>query len=163
MASPFYALAATDIAGKEFPFAQLQGKVVLVVNVASQCGFTPQYKGLQELYDKYKDEGLVIIGFPCDQFGHQEPGQESEIASFCQKNFGVTFPMMAKIEVNGDNTHPVYQFLKSEKKQLFMERIKWNFEKFLINKQGEVVERFSSAGDPMRNIAPAVAKLLAEA
>ncbi|GAX83626.1 hypothetical protein CEUSTIGMA_g11050.t1 [Chlamydomonas eustigma] len=160
MSSPFYQLSAKDIKGQDFSFSQLEGKVVLIVNVASKCGFTPQYKGLQALYDKHKDNGLVILGFPCDQFGHQEPGGEEQIETFCTKNFGVSFPMMSKVEVNGGNTHPVYQFLKSEKKQMFMELIKWNFEKFLVDRSGNVVERFSSAGDPISHIEPKVAALL---
>lgn len=160
MASGFYGLSAKTIQGQDLSFSELQGKVVLVVNVASKCGFTPQYKGLQSLYDQYKDQGLVILGFPCDQFGHQEPGADSEIEGFCQLNFGVSFQMMSKIDVNGGNTHPVYQFLKKEKKQMFLEAVKWNFEKFLISKEGEVTQRFSSMADPMKDIAPAVAKLL---
>jgi len=159
--SPFYQLAAKDITGADFPFSQLQGKVVLVVNVASKCGFTPQYKGLQKLYDDYKDAGLVIVGFPCDQFGHQEPGSESDIQSFCSRNYGVSFPMMSKVDVNGGAAHPVYQYLKSEKKQMFMEAIKWNFEKFLVDKSGQVVQRFSSMGDPQQHIEPEVKALLA--
>ncbi|KAG1656026.1 hypothetical protein FOA52_005654 [Chlamydomonas sp. UWO 241] len=158
--APFYQLSATDIKGKEFKFDQLEGKVVLVVNVASKCGFTPQYKGLQALYEKYKDQGLVIIGFPCDQFGGQEPAPEAEVETFCQLNFGVTFPMMSKVDVNGASTHPVYQFLKHERKQMFMEVVKWNFEKFLVDQKGEVVNRFSSAGEPAKHIDPEVAKLL---
>lgn len=146
--SEFYSLIAKTIKGVDFPLAQLQGKVVLIVNVASKCGFTPQYTGLEALYKKYKDQGLVILGFPCNQFGSQEPGSPEEIQQFCSLNYPVSFPIMEKVEVNGDNTHPVYKFLKSQKKQLFMERIKWNFEKFLVNKEGVVVDRFSSLTTP---------------
>lgn len=158
--APFYALEAMDITKKPFPFSQLQDKVVLVVNTASKCGFTPQYSGLEELYQKHKDQGLVVIGFPCDQFGGQEPDDEVVIGQFCEARFGVTFPLMAKIEVNGDNTHPVYSYLKHEKKQMFMEKIKWNFEKFLVDRNGQVVKRFSSVADPMTHIEPEVSKLL---
>lgn len=157
--SDFYSLQANDLRGQPFSFEQLKGKVVLIINVASKCGFTPQYAGLQKLYDEFKDKGLVMLGFPCNQFGAQEPGGPEEIATFCSLNYGVTFPIMEKVDVNGDNTHPVYQFLKSQKKQLLMERIKWNFEKFLIDREGNVVERFSSAGTP-DHIRPAIEKLL---
>ncbi|CAA19364.1 Glutathione peroxidase-like peroxiredoxin gpx1 [Schizosaccharomyces pombe] len=146
--SHFYDLAPKDKDGNPFPFSNLKGKVVLVVNTASKCGFTPQYKGLEALYQKYKDRGFIILGFPCNQFGNQEPGSDEEIAQFCQKNYGVTFPVLAKINVNGDNVDPVYQFLKSQKKQLGLERIKWNFEKFLVNRQGQVIERYSSISKP---------------
>jgi glutathione peroxidase-family protein len=149
-----------NIRGETFDFSQLKGKVVLIVNVASQCGFTPQYKGLQELYDKYKDKGLEIIGFPCNQFGSQEPGGESEIQEFCQRNYGVTFPVMKKIEVNGENTHPIYAYLKTSKPGLLgLTRIKWNFEKFLVDKDGIVQERYSSLTTP-ESLAPAIEKLL---
>ncbi|KAH3903011.1 peroxiredoxin HYR1 SCDLUD_000615 [Saccharomycodes ludwigii] len=147
--SKFYELAPTDNKGNKYPFSELKGKVVLVVNVASKCGFTPQYKGLESLYQKYKDQGLVILGFPCNQFGNQEPGSSDEISSFCSLNYGVTFPIMKKIEVNGDQTDPVYQYLKNEKKGLLgLSRIKWNFEKFLIDKKGNVFERYGSITKP---------------
>jgi glutathione peroxidase len=125
-----------------------KGKVLLIVNTASQCGFTPQYKGLQELYAKYHDRGLEVLGFPCDQFGHQEPGTDQEIASFCEVNYGVTFPLFSKIEVNGSNAHPLYKFLKEEKGGLLGDKIKWNFTKFLVDKQGNVVERFAPTTTP---------------
>jgi len=157
----FFQFKVIDWNKKEFDFSQLKGKVTLVVNVASQCGFTPQYKGLQGLHDKYKDQGLVIIGFPCNQFGGQEPAAEEEIHTFCSRNYNVSFPIMGKVEVNGDNVAPVYKFLKSQQKQLLLERIKWNFEKFLVNKQGVVVDRFSSVATP-ESIEPAIQKLLAE-
>lgn len=145
----FYDLNPNDKTGKPFPFAELKGKVVLVVNVASKCGFTPQYKELEELNKKYKDQGLQIIGFPCNQFGKQEPGTDEEIGQFCQLNYGVTFPVLQKIDVNGDNASPVYKYLKEQKSGLLgLTRIKWNFEKFLIDKNGKVVERFSSLTKP---------------
>lgn len=145
----FYELSPSDAKGQPFPFEQLKGKVVLIVNVASKCGFTPQYKELEELNQKYKDQDVQIIGFPCNQFGHQEPGNAEEIASFCSLNYGVTFPVLNKIDVNGDKADPVYVFLKSQKSGLLgLNRIKWNFEKFLIDKNGNVVERFSSLTKP---------------
>ncbi|KAK5773713.1 glutathione peroxidase GPX2 PWA37_004997 [Arxiozyma heterogenica] len=148
--SEFYSLTPKDKSGNPYPFSQLEGKVVLIVNVASKCGFTPQYDGLEELYKKYKDQGLVILGFPCNQFGHQEPGTQEEIQEFCRLNYGVTFPIMQKIDVNGDNEDPVYRYLKSQKAGMFgLTRIKWNFEKFLIDKKGNVIERFSSLTKPV--------------
>ncbi|KAL6051122.1 Glutathione peroxidase 2 [Balamuthia mandrillaris] len=148
-AQSLHDLTAEDNQGNTFSFAQLKGKVVLIVNVASKCGFTPQYKALQALYDKYKDQGLVVIGFPCNQFGGQEPAPDAEIHEFCQRNFGVNFPLMKKIEVNGDHTHPVYAFLKSSKSGIFgLTRIKWNFEKFLVDKKGQVSQRYSSITTP---------------
>ncbi|KAF9917965.1 glutathione peroxidase gpx1 [Linnemannia zychae] len=160
MAAPnFFALTAKDKNHKEISMKDFEGKVVLVVNVASKCGFTKQYAGLEELYKKYKDQGFVVLGFPCNQFGGQEPGTEAEIDSFCQVNFGVTFPLMAKIDVNGEHEDPVYTYLKSQKKQLMMSRIKWNFEKFLIDRNGHVVERYASVSTP-ESIAKDVEKLL---
>ncbi|KAG0203563.1 glutathione peroxidase gpx1 [Mortierella sp. GBA30] len=155
----FFALSAKNKKHEEISMKEFEGKVVLVVNVASKCGFTKQYAGLEELYKKYKDQGFVILGFPCNQFGGQEPGNEEEIESFCQLNFGVTFPLMAKIDVNGDNEDPVYAYLKSQKKSLMMARIKWNFEKFLIAKDGSVYERYASVSTP-EAIAKDVEKLL---
>jgi glutathione peroxidase len=134
--------------GADQPLSGYKGKVLLIVNTASQCGFTPQYKGLQDLYAKYRDRGLEVLGFPCDQFGHQEPGSDTDIRSFCDLNYGVTFPIFSKIEVNGDNAHPLYKFLKSEKGGLLGDSIKWNFTKFLIDKQGNVVERFAPQTTP---------------
>lgn len=125
-----------------------KGKVVLVVNTASKCGLTPQYEGLEKLYKDYKDRGLVILGFPCNQFGKQEPGGAKEIAEGCLINYGVTFPMFSKIEVNGDNAHPIYKYLKSELKGTFGNRIKWNFTKFLIDKDGTPYKRFSPTTTP---------------
>lgn len=156
----FYDLAPLDNKGEPFPFSELKGKVVLIVNVASKCGFTPQYKELEELNQKYKDQGLVILGFPCNQFMGQEPGSSEEIASFCQLNYGVSFPVLKKVEVNGDNTDAVYKYLKSQKSGLLgLTRIKWNFEKFLINKEGKVVERYASTTKPS-SIASTIEKLL---
>ncbi|HWJ81226.1 MAG TPA: glutathione peroxidase [Nocardioides sp.] len=140
--------SATAIDGTEVDLSTYDGKVVLVVNTASKCGLTPQYEGLQQLYDKYADQGLVVLGFPCDQFGHQEPGDETEIAQFCSRNYGVSFPMFAKIEVNGDGTHPVYQWLKSEQGGLFGGSIKWNFTKFLVGRDGAVLERYAPTTAP---------------
>jgi glutathione peroxidase len=134
--------------GADRSLADFKGKVLLIVNTASQCGFTPQYKGLQELYAKYHDRGLEVLGFPCDQFGHQEPGSNEEIKSFCDVNYGVTFPLFSKIEVNGANAHPLYKFLKEEKGGLLGDKIKWNFTKFLVDKQGSVVERFAPTTTP---------------
>lgn len=145
----FHELAPLDAKNEPFPFSKLEGKVVLIVNVASKCGFTPQYKELEALNKKYADKGLQIVGFPCNQFGHQEPGNSEEIASFCSLNYGVSFPVLKKIDVNGDNTDPVYKYLKNQKSGLLgLNRIKWNFEKFLVDKKGAVVERYSSLTKP---------------
>jgi glutathione peroxidase len=136
------------IDGKDQDLGTYVGKVVLVVNTASECGLTPQYEGLQQLYDAYADRGLTILGFPCDQFGHQEPGTEDEIASFCQRNYGVSFPMFAKIEVNGSGTHPLFAWLKDEKRGLGGRAIKWNFTKFLIARDGTVLDRYAPQTEP---------------
>jgi glutathione peroxidase len=139
----------TGLDGKEIDLAQFKGKVVLFVNVASECGYTPQYKPLQEIYARHAKDGLVIIGVPCNQFGRQEPGSSKEIAEFCKKNYGVTFPMLAKIDVNGNNACPLYKFLTAkETNPNFAGKIGWNFEKFLIGRKGEVVARFASDVDP---------------
>jgi glutathione peroxidase len=144
-----YPFKAKTIDGKEISLSEYQGKVLLIVNVASQCGFTPQYEGLEKLYQKYKDSGFTVLGFPCNQFGAQEPGNEAEIKSFCDLNFGVTFPLFAKIDVNGANAHPVYQYLTNEKPGgLGTEAIKWNFTKFLIDSKGEPVKRYASTTKP---------------
>ncbi len=140
--------SATSIDGKPVDLSSYDGKVVLVVNTASKCGFTPQYKGLQELQDTYGDRGFEVLGFPCDQFGHQEPGDEEEIATFCERNFGVTFPMFAKIDVNGDGAHPLFQWLKKEEGGLLGGKIKWNFTKFLIGRDGQVIDRFAPTTKP---------------
>ena len=142
---------ATTIDGVEADLADYEGQVVLVVNTASQCGFTSQYAGLQELYDTYGERGFTVLGFPCDQFGNQEPGDETEIASFCERNYGVTFPMFAKIDVNGDEAHPLYAWLRDEKSGLLPgDGIKWNFTKFLIGRDGQVVKRFSPTTEPAK-------------
>jgi glutathione peroxidase len=131
------------------PLGDYAGQVVLIVNVASQCGFTPQYTGLEALYRRFKDRGFVVLGFPCDQFGHQEPGDEAEIQRFCSLTYDVTFPMAAKVEVNGPNAHPLYQRLKKAAPGLLgTEGIKWNFTKFLVNAQGEVVSRHAPTDKP---------------
>jgi len=126
-----------------------RGKTLLIVNVASQCGFTPQYAGLQALYDKFKDKQFVVLGFPCNQFGHQEPSGETEIVQFCNRNYGVSFPMFAKIDVNGENAHPLYKYLKSEKPGILgTEAIKWNFTKFLVGADGTVLKRYAPSDKP---------------
>jgi glutathione peroxidase len=139
---------ATALDGREVDLGEYAGKAVLVVNTASKCGFTPQYEGLEALYGEYKDEGLVILGFPCDQFGHQEPGTDEEIGEFCQLNYGVSFPMFSKIDVNGGNAHPLYQWLRSEKGGVLGNRIKWNFTKFLVGRDGRVIKRYGSTTTP---------------
>ncbi|MAS24807.1 MAG: glutathione peroxidase [Oceanospirillaceae bacterium] len=137
------------LSGTEQDLSEYQGSVVLIVNTASECGFTYQYEGLEALYQQYKDQGLVILGFPCNQFGHQEKGDNATIGAFCQKNYGVSFPMFAKIEVNGDGAAPLYQQLKSEAPGLLGSKgIKWNFTKFLINRQGKVVKRYAPTTKP---------------
>ena len=140
--------------------ADFEGKVLLIVNTASKCGFTPQFEGLEKLHEQYSDKGLVIIGFPCNQFGHQDPGSNDEIMEFCQLNYGVTFPMAEKIDVNGSRAHPLYKFLKSEATGLMgSKNIKWNFTKFLVDTEGNVVERFAPSTTPEK-IAASVATLL---
>ena len=169
--SPLYGFTAISNRGEEVDFASFQGKVLLIVNTASRCGFTPQYEGLEALYKKYQDKGLVVIGFPCDQFGHQEPGSNEEIATFCKLNYNVTFPLMDKVEVNGENASPLFKWLYGEKpfagfgtsdRAKMMDRmlsamdagyashpdIKWNFTKFLIDREGKVVDRFEPTVEP---------------
>ncbi len=139
----------TGLDGKEVDLAKYQGSVVLIVNVASECGYTPQYEALQALYAKYATKGMVILGIPCNQFGGQEPGSNKEIAEFCQKNYGVTFPLLAKVDVNGDNACPLYQFLTNKTTNpKFAGKIGWNFEKFLVARNGEVIAHFASNIDP---------------
>lgn len=153
--------SAADIKGKEQALSQYKGKVLLVVNTASKCGFTPQYKGLEALWEKYKDKGLVILGFPCNQFGKQEPGSSDDISSFCELNYGVSFPIFSKIDVNGGNAHPLFKHLKKEAPGLLgTEGIKWNFTKFLINREGQVVDRFAPTDTP-ESLEKKVAALLA--
>ncbi len=148
-ANTLYDIDVETLSGKTHSMDQYRDQVLLIVNTASKCGFTPQYAGLEELYKKFKDRGLVILGFPCNQFGQQEPGAADEIESFCQANYGVSFPMHAKIDVNGAGAHPLYQHLKKEKKgMLATEGIKWNFTKFLIGRNGEVIKRFAPNAAP---------------
>ncbi|GHB56799.1 glutathione peroxidase [Psychrosphaera saromensis] len=149
--SDFYTLSATSLQGQVINMSEYKDKVVLIVNTASKCGFTYQYEGLQDLYTKYKDQGFVILGFPCNQFGEQEKGSSDEITEFCQINYGVDFQMFEKIDVNGENEHPIYTYLKQQKPGfLGSKKIKWNFTKFLVSKQGEVVKRFGSTTKPQK-------------
>ena len=139
---------ATTIDGEEKSLADYRGRVMLITNVASKCGFTPQYAGLEKLYETYEDSGLAVLGFPCDQFGHQEPGDEAEIANFCSLTYDVKFPMFSKIDVNGSGAHPLYQWLKSQKAGLLGGRIKWNFTKFLVDGDGNVLKRYAPTTKP---------------
>ncbi len=139
---------ATSLTGVDTPLSAYDGKVVLIVNTASKCGLTPQYEGLEQLHRNFGDDGLVVLGFPCDQFGHQEPGDEAEISDFCALNYGVSFPMFAKIEVNGDGTHPLFAWLKAERTGLLGGSIKWNFTKFLVGRDGRVLDRFAPTTTP---------------
>ena len=144
-----YDFKANTISGKEISLNDYKGKTIVVVNTASKCGLTPQYEGLEEMYQKYKDDGLVILGFPCNQFGQQEKGDANEIQEFCQVNYGVSFPMFEKIEVNGKNAHPLFKYLKKELSGgIFGSRIKWNFTKFVIDKNGDPVKRFAPTTKP---------------
>jgi glutathione peroxidase len=140
--------SATSLEGEEVDLERYAGQVVLVVNTASQCGFTPQYAGLQQLHDTYAEQGFAVLGFPCDQFGNQEPGTEEEIATFCERTFGVSFPMFAKVDVNGDEAHPIFQWLRREQGGLLGSRVKWNFTKFLVGRDGQVVGRFPPTKKP---------------
>ena len=159
MDTAFYDLEAKSLQGKPVKMDNYKGKVVLVVNTASKCGFTPQYEGLEKLYTKYKDDGLVVLGFPCNQFGAQEPGGANDIQEFCQVNYGVSFPIMEKTDVNGTNTHPVFKYLKSKLGGFLGSGIKWNFTKFVIDKNGKPVERFSPITKP-EAIEPMIKNLL---
>jgi glutathione peroxidase len=144
-----YDISAKRLDGSSSDLSEFRGKTLLIVNVASRCGFTPQYAGLEALYRKYADRGLVVLGFPCNQFGAQEPGSEAEIGAFCSSTYDVTFPMFAKVEVNGADAHPLYQHLKSAKPGILgTEAIKWNFTKFLVDRKGEVVERYAPKDSP---------------
>lgn len=134
--------------GESQDFSEYAGKVLLIVNTASKCGFTPQFEGLENLYTEFKDAGFEVVGFPCNQFGQQDPGTADEIGAFCQKNYGVSFPMMAKVDVKGDEAHPIFKYLTSETKGFLSSAIKWNFTKFLINKQGEVIKRYPPTTKP---------------
>jgi glutathione peroxidase len=147
--SSVYDFTVRDIDGHERSLGEFRGKTLLIVNVASKCGFTPQYKGLENLWQDQRDKGLVVLGFPCDQFGHQEPGNEDEIKTFCSTRYDVTFPMFAKIDVNGDHADPLYQWLKSEGKGILgSESVKWNFTKFLVDEKGQVVKRYAPTDTP---------------
>jgi glutathione peroxidase len=151
-----------DINGNEVSLSEYKGKVMLIVHVASECGYTKQYTGLQQIYDTYKDKGFVVLGFPCNQFGGQEPGSEEDIKSFCTTNFGVTFPMFSKIDVNGDNAHPLYIYLKSQEKGVLgTQAIKWNFAKFLVDKNGNVVDRIGTQTTP-ESLTAQIEELLAK-
>jgi glutathione peroxidase len=142
---------ATDIQGNEVPLSRYQGRVLLIVNTASACGFTPQYAGLQALHAQYADQGLTVLGFPCNQFGHQEPGSADEIATFCESNFGVQFPLMEKIEVNGAGAHPLYRWLEAQAPGLLGSKaIKWNFTKFLVGRDGQVLQRYAPQDAPAK-------------
>jgi glutathione peroxidase len=147
--STVYEFSATTIDGKPRALADYRGKVLLVVNTASKCGFTPQYKGLEAIYRQFKDRGFAVLGFPCNQFGEQEPGEDATIAEFCERNFGVSFPLFAKVDVNGADAHPLFKHLTSEKKGLLgTGAIKWNFTKFLVGKDGKVIERYAPTTSP---------------
>lgn len=144
-----YQFSATNINGQEVSLDDYRGKVILIVNTASKCGFTPQFEGLENLHKELSDQGLIVLGFPCNQFGKQDPGSDGQIEEFCQLNYGVSFPMFSKIEVNGSNTHPLYEYLKQNAKGLMGSKtIKWNFTKFLVNREGEVVKRYAPNDKP---------------
>ena len=144
-----YSISVKKNDGSNMVLDKYRGKVLLIVNVASQCGFTPQYEGLEAIYRQYKEKGLEILGFPCNQFGRQEPGNDEEIKNFCSLNYDVTFPLFAKIEVNGESAHPLYQYLKTKQKGILgTEAIKWNFTKFLVDRNGQIVKRFAPKTTP---------------
>ena len=143
-----YDFSAERIDGTTQNFSDYEGQMLLIVNTASKCGFTPQFEGLETLYQHYRDQGLMIIGFPCNQFGNQDPANNDEIGAFCQKNYGVSFPMMAKVDVNGSDVHPVFKWLKNQKGGLLTDGIKWNFTKFLINSKGQVIDRYAPTTKP---------------
>jgi len=160
--SDIYGFSANSLDGAPVDLSKYRGKVLLIVNTASQCGFTPQYKGLEAVYQQFKDKGVEVLGFPCNQFGRQEPGTADEIGAFCEKNYGVTFPLFAKIDVNGDNAHPLFKHLKHEAPGLMgTEAIKWNFTKFLVKKDGTVYKRYAPQTEP-KELMRDIEKLLAE-
>ncbi|CAG7857488.1 glutathione peroxidase [biofilm metagenome] len=162
MPNNLYSYKLNMLDGSDTTLRVYEGKVLLIVNTASQCGFTPQYAGLEALHQQYADQGFTVLGFPCNQFGAQEPGNAAEIAKFCEMNYHISFPLFAKIEVNGDNAHPLFKFLKSSQKGLLgSEAIKWNFTKFLVNRNGDVVERFAPMTKP-ETISSTVERLLLE-
>ncbi|MBP2281394.1 glutathione peroxidase [Psychrobacter sp. PL15] len=146
--SSIYDFTAERMDGTSQAFADYQGQVLLIVNTASKCGFTPQFEGLEALHQEYKDQGVTVIGFPCNQFGGQDPGSNDEIGEFCQKNYGVSFPMMAKIDVNGSDAHPIFNWLKEQKGGVITDGIKWNFSKFLVGSDGQVIDRYASTTKP---------------
>jgi glutathione peroxidase len=158
-ASSVYEFSVPTSTGDEQSLKAYQGKVLLIVNTASKCGFTPQYEGLQQLHDRYAQQGLEIVAMPCNQFRGQEPGTNAEVQEFCQMNYGLSFPVMGKIDVNGPGRHPLYSYLTSQAGGLFNDNIKWNFTKFLVDRQGQVVERFATITKPA-DIAKAIEKLL---
>ncbi|HLY41284.1 MAG TPA: glutathione peroxidase [Terracidiphilus sp.] len=159
-AGSVYSFSAPLLDGREVSLSEFKGRVLLIVNTASKCGFTPQYEGLEGLYGTYKELGLTVLGFPCNQFGAQEPGTAEEIGSFCERNYGVRFPMFAKIDVNGPNTHPLYRFLKQARRGILgTERIKWNFTKFLVSRGGTVVSRHAPRTEPAKLTGPIEAEL----
>jgi glutathione peroxidase len=143
-----YDFSAQSLAGEEIPLRQFEGQVLLIVNTASACGFTPQYKGLEVLHQELAPRGFAVLGFPCNQFGGQEPGAAAEIAQFCSSNYDITFPMFAKVDVNGDNAHPLFKYLKNQKAGLLGPSIKWNFTKFLVDRSGKVVARHAPTARP---------------
>ena len=160
MRAPIYNISVKTISGSEQPLADYMGRALLIVNTASKCGYTPQYQGLEELHKAFAVRGLSVLGFPCNQFGAQEPGSEAEIARFCETSYGVTFPMFAKLDVNGDSAHPLFVHLKKAKPGLLgSEAIKWNFTKFLVDRNGRVVERYAPQTEP-KELAGAIEKLL---
>lgn len=159
MENNFYQFTAKSIQGKEVSMEDFKGKIILVVNTASKCGFTPQYAGLEDLYRKYRDAGLVILGFPCNQFGNQEPGDEKSISETCLINYGVSFPMFSKVDVNGEQAHPIFKYLKKQLSGLFGSKIRWNFTKFLIDKHGKPVKRFAPITQPEK-LEPYIEKLI---
>jgi glutathione peroxidase len=160
-----YAFSAPLLDGAPIDLAQFKGKVLLIVNTASKCGFTPQYAGLEQLYLTYRDRSFVVLGFPCNQFGRQEPGGAAEIGAFCKENYSVSFPLFAKIDVNGPKAHPLYKFLRGEQGGILggigLDAIKWNFTKFLVSRSGQVVGRYAPSAAPA-DLAPAIEKLLAQ-
>jgi len=160
--SNIYEFSANSLSGTPVDLGSYRGKVLLIVNTASNCGFTPQYKGLEAVYQQFKDKGVEVLGFPCNQFGKQEPGSADEIGAFCEKNYGVTFPLFAKIDVNGDDAHPLFKHLKQQAPGLMgTEAIKWNFTKFLVNKDGTVYKRYAPQTEP-KELMQDIEKLLAE-
>lgn len=157
-----YEIKVNSLSGAPLALSDWRGKVLLIVNTASKCGFTPQYKGLEALYEKYKDQGFAVLGFPCNQFGGQEPGNAEEIGAFCEKNFGVSFPLFEKVDVNGEHAHPLFTLLKNQAPGILgTEGIKWNFTKFLIAKDGKVMDRFAPTTNPAELEKPIAALLAA--